>query len=168
MNYIDILFIVVIIFGAVRGFYKGVLLELTALVAIALGTYGAVRFSFVVENYIKQHLDFQTDYLGIIAFGLTFLGFVVGVTIIGKTLTKIFSVVGLGFVNRILGGVFGGVKFAIILGVSMLYFLKFNRNMDIIPKTQLDKSISVVLLQEFEPDVLSWFEKSKDKANQIL
>ena len=163
---IDVFFLIALLFGGVRGFSKGLLLELTTFISLALGVYGALRFSFFVADALKEHI--QTDYLGIIAFGATFLTVVIIVSLIGKTLTKIIRSVGLGFFNKTLGFVFGALKFALIFGGIMLYVVKFNENLCVIPNDQLDQSVAVSILYQLEPDFLSHIENSKEKANEIF
>jgi len=45
MNTIDIIIGIILIFGTVNGFLKGLFVEVTTLVGLVLGVYGAIHFS---------------------------------------------------------------------------------------------------------------------------
>ena len=52
MNKIDILLLVILAFGAVRGFMRGVIIEMASLLAIVIGIYGAIHFSFFTASLL--------------------------------------------------------------------------------------------------------------------
>ena len=127
MNYIDIITICILALGFFRGYSKGLILEITSILAISLGIFGSVKFSNetveFLNNYFPMLLENTNDQIVIIfSFAISFLGIMIVVTLIGKTITKALKLVFLGFYNKILGGVFGVVKFFTILSVFFCAF----------------------------------------------
>ena len=44
MNYIDIIILVIIGYGLVKGFINGLIIEVASVLALILGIWGAIRF----------------------------------------------------------------------------------------------------------------------------
>ncbi|NBC56682.1 MAG: CvpA family protein, partial [Bacteroidetes bacterium] len=97
MNLIDIIIGVILILGFYKGFKKGFVLELTALLGLILGVAGAFYLSKTHGLYIGQWLDWDDEYLRITTFLLSFLAIVIIVSLIGKLITKLIDFVALSF-----------------------------------------------------------------------
>ena len=50
MNKIDIILLIILGFGLVRGFMRGLIIEMASLLAIVVGIYGAIHFSFFTAS----------------------------------------------------------------------------------------------------------------------
>jgi membrane protein required for colicin V production len=59
----------------------------------------------------------------------------------GKLLTKIADFASLGILNKILGGAFGGLKIAVMLGAVLVFFDRTNNTMEFVAKEKIDESI---------------------------
>ena len=142
MNVIDIIIAVILIFAAVRGFMIGLFSAIASLVAIVAGVFCAIHFSYYLENMLNDSvLDWSHQTYKIVAFGVTFLIVVLTIIFIGKLLTKLADITALGLLNKILGAIFGALKWSLILSVIFLFFDKFNKTIPFIEKDTLDKSI---------------------------
>jgi len=139
MNYFDIIVGGILLLALVKGFKKGLVIELATLAALVLGILGAIKFSDITEQYLIQHIN--SNHIGLIAFFVTFILIVIGVHIIAKMLDKLVSAVALGFINRILGAAFSVLKYAFIISVLMAVFNSFDKNFNIIPDKQKESSI---------------------------
>ena len=92
-------------------------MEISSLLALVLGVFGALHFSSFTASLLANYIEW--DYLPLLAFALTFIGIMIGVAWIGKLLTKLAKVVLLGFLNRLLGALFGACKWLVICGVLL-------------------------------------------------
>ena len=166
MNYFDYRLIVPVLYGLYRGFTKGLILELASLVALVAGIYGAMHFSSITFGYLSEVLEVEATYLQLASYGLTFLLIVLTITLTGKILTMLVKLVALGFVNRLMGAVFGGIKALLILSVLLMFFDRLNNQFGIVKIEVLDASVlySPILTQtqNIYPNVLEEFEKQKD------
>ena len=105
LNYIDLAVVCLLVYGLSRGAYRGFFVEVSSLLALVLGVFGALHFSSFTTSLLGNYIEW--DYLPILAFALTYIGIMIGVAWIGKVLTKLAKVVLLGFLNRLLGALFG-------------------------------------------------------------
>lgn len=121
MNSIDIILGIFLLLGFVRGFFKGFLLELAGIIALIAGIYGAIHFSGGTHQFLQKFITWEEQYLSLLSFAVTFIIIVVIISIIGKMLTKMASIIALGIVNRILGAAFGLLKMAFLASVAFMF-----------------------------------------------
>ena len=119
MNYLDIILGIVLVLGLFKGLKNGLLIEIASLIALILGVYGAIHFSYYAVDFLNEKVDWSEHAINLTAFAVTFIIIVVVITLAGRLLTKVASLAMLGIVNRILGGVFGLLKSAFILRNSL-------------------------------------------------
>lgn len=166
MNVFDIIIAVILIFAAVRGFMKGLFSEVASLVAIVAGVFCAIHFSYYLEYFLNDSiLEWSHKTNKIVAFAVTFLAVVLFIIFIGKVLTKLADITSLGFLNKILGGLFSALKSAIILSVIFIFFDKFNSTIPFVNKKTLDDS---VLYNSVKIIVPTLFPSIMDKDNPSL
>jgi len=151
MGTLDIILAAIILFGFVRGFMKGFFVEVTSLVALALGLYGAIHFSYIAANYLKDSVGWSEKYIQIIAFASTFIIIVILISFTGKFLTKIADTAALGIVNKIFGAVFGFLKIGLILSVVLIIFSKLNKVFPFVGQETLATSILYKPVKKIAP-----------------
>ena len=103
MNYIDIVILLFLLYGAFRGFSKGLIIEVATLAGLILGVFIAIRYSPFTEGILKDFLNITSRYLSYIALAVTFLLVVIAVYLLGKMLTRLVDIISLGLVNKLLG-----------------------------------------------------------------
>jgi membrane protein required for colicin V production len=162
MNTFDIIIAALLLFGFLRGIFKGLFVEIASLAALIGGVYGAMHFSFYASDYLKKKLDWDEHYITLTAFALTFIAIVVVVSLAGKLLTKIASFAALGILNKILGGVFGLLKIAFILSIILSFFMKMNNAIPFVSKEQMKESILILPIKNVAPLIFpSYFNEGK-------
>ena len=110
MNTFDIFLAILLVVGLVTGYFKGFIVEISSLVSLIVGIYVAMHFSHFLANMLNKVTDLQPSVVQIIAFAGTFFLVVLGIGLAGKFFTKLAEKIHLGFVNNILGAVFGLIK----------------------------------------------------------
>ncbi|WP_417443461.1 CvpA family protein [Joostella sp.] len=159
MNFIDIIIGGLILFGLVRGFMKGLFIEIASLIALVLGIYGAIHFSYFIGDYLKEQVSWDEKYISLTAFAITFILIILAVSLIGKLLTKIANLAALGLLNRISGGVFGGLKIAIILGAILIFIDRSNQTIEFINQKTLENSATYEPVKSIGNFVFDWVLK---------
>jgi membrane protein required for colicin V production len=172
MSQIDIIFIIPLLWGAVMGFKKGLVLELASLVGLILGIYGAIKFSDYTAEKLVQYAEITQEWLGLISFLVTFIAIVFGVFLLAKILNKALKLVALGTVNRILGLLFGTLKFALIVSIGLYFFENMNRKFEFVEKDFAKESMlyePIKLATAPFKELMEDFEisKVKEKANDF-
>lgn len=127
MQYIDFILAIPLVWGAYIGFKKGLVLELATFVALALGIYGAIKFSHFTGAFLVEYVDIPQEWIGLCSFIVTFMLIVFGVFFLAKMLNQVLKMVALGLVNRLLGLLFGLLKYAMILSVMLYFYENLNQ-----------------------------------------
>jgi len=176
VNYIDIVLAVFLLWGAVKGFKNGLIIETASLAALFLGIYGALRFSFYTSDILADKLHMTTSYLHLLSFAVTFVVIVILVHLLAKALDKLVKAVALGFINRFTGLLLGIIKIAFLLSLLLLPVNALNRKTHFLPEDKIRDSLLYEPVSRFVPalfmylhfDIQQPFEKPKSGANAPL
>jgi len=151
MNWIDLIIVVLLILALVNGFINGFVKEVASLAALILGIWGAIRFSTFTAAKLYEWFDMTGQYVGLIAFLVTFGIIVVAIHFIGIVADKLIDAVSLGFLNRILGIVFGVFKSVLILSVIFSVFNVIDARRPFLPKATIENSIFYNPISDIAP-----------------
>lgn len=141
MGILDIVLGLLLAYGFYRGLRNGLFIEIASLVALIAGLYGAIHLSYITGNYLEQRVEWNENYVSIIAFIITFFAIVLLVHIVGKLITKIIDLTVLGLLNKIAGGIFGAVKIAVILGAVLIFFERANESLNLYENESSQESV---------------------------
>lgn len=157
MSVIDIVLGALIIYGVIKGFFKGLFVEVASLLALLLGVYGAVHFSNYASEFLSNYFDWSEKTMSIISFATTFVVIVLAVSLAGKALTKLANFAALGVINKLLGGLFGGLKIVLILSVLILVFERINSTFSFVSNEELESSVLYEPVGALAPMILPQF-----------
>ena len=153
MNTIDIIIGIILIFGTVNGFLKGLFVEVTTLVGLVLGVYGAIHFSHFLANFLKDYMTWDESMLQLVSFAGTFLIILIGMVLLGKAMTKIAETIALGFFIKLVGAIFGFLKYALILSIVLLVYDEINASLRFVEKEKVKKSVLYEPVKNFAPTI---------------
>lgn len=141
MNTLDIILLVPILFGLVKGLWSGLIQELAGIAGLIAGIVAGLLFAPALEPLLQSHLSLSPNSANVLSFILLFvIGFIV-VLIVAKFLSKGVSMVALGPVNRGLGGVFGAAKYALFTVLILSAFNRINSAVEIVDPQALEESV---------------------------
>tara|TARA_B110000438_G_C15711553_1_gene605570 strand:- start:256 stop:780 length:525 start_codon:yes stop_codon:yes gene_type:complete len=159
MSYIDVFLVVPLLWGAFKGYKKGLIIELVSLAALGLGIWGGIYFSDYAVNLIVEKVD--DKYIPITAFMLTFIAIVLVVYFLGKLLEKIIDIVQLKFINKLAGACFGLLKFGLIISVLLFITDRYNQQFNFLPEDLAEQSIIYEPLVELPKVLIPAIQSSK-------
>ncbi|MBR4390772.1 MAG: CvpA family protein [Bacteroidales bacterium] len=110
MNYLDIIIVVLFIVFGLGGWRKGIIIEVTTLLGLGLGLYGAFHFSDFTAEQLVRWVEIDPKYLNLIAFVVTFIVVALLVNVLGRMVSKVVKNLNLGFIDKIGGFVIGVAK----------------------------------------------------------
>ncbi|MCJ7446314.1 MAG: CvpA family protein [Bacteroidales bacterium] len=168
MNWIDLIIVVFLFIAVFRGFINGMVNEVASLAALILGIWGAIKFSSFTAEKLYDYFDMTGQYVGIIAFLVTFGIIVVIIHFIGIIADKFVTAVSLGFLNRILGIVFGVFKTIMIMSVFFVILNAIDARRPFLPKEKIEESRFYNPISDIAPAIFpiigeGGFNKSFDR-----
>ena len=158
MTILDIVLLLCFIPAVVRGFTKGFILQVVNLVAILAGTLASLRFSNVMTTWLSNYLTWDKSVIYIVCFILIALAVTIVLNLLGNLITKALHVVKLGFVNRLLGVVFGVLKTALLLAVPVMIFQGLNSKFGFVAPEKLDGSFMYTKLNDLANFIFPYFK----------
>lgn len=151
MNWIDAAIVIILILAMVNGFINGLVKEVASLAALILGIWGAIKFSAFTAAKLYDYFDMTGQYVGIIAFLITFGIIVVIIHFIGILAGKLLDAIALGFVNRLLGIVFGLLKTVLIMSVFFVVLNVIDSKRPFLPREKIEASIFYNPISDIAP-----------------
>ena len=119
MTIFDYLVLGIIGFSILVGLMRGVIRELFSVLGWVLAFYLANKFNGEVMRYIPEQVPGE-QVKAIAAFVLVFLTVLLLCTLVALLLTTLLKAIGLGGLNRVLGGVAGAAKGVLIVCILVL------------------------------------------------
>ena len=168
MNYLDIIMGSLVLFGAVKGFFKGFIIEAASIVALIVGILGALLFASTIGGLLSTYFDFDTIPPTGIIFALIFIVIIISINLLAKLLTKFIKMAALGLINRIFGTLFGGLKFAIMLSALLLLLNQFSFLFQYFDTRILEESILYDPIKNLGEILFEWLLDRKELLTQEL
>lgn len=150
MKTLDIILLVPLIFGAVMGFRKGLLLEIVGILAFVLGIVGGFKLMELGMTYLDDYFEDFDHLLPFISFLVIFLAILLLVNLVGKAVKKVVDMTLLGGVDKFAGAIVGLAKWAI--GLSLVLWL--TQNFGIVLPGQDEDLVLYPYLAELGPNLI--------------
>lgn len=131
MNSLDIAIVIICLIFAVSGLSKGLIRAAFSLAALCLGLYGAFSFHDEISKELSAYLK-NEQINTLISFAALFFAIYIPLFLVGTGIRKVVKSIKLGWLDRILGIVFGGLKGMAVCCVGVLILVSF-----LPPKTQI-------------------------------
>ena len=141
MNLLDIILLILLIPGAIRGISRGFLEQAVTLGGIVLAVYLAYHFSEPVCAWLAQYITVSDTVLHVIGFTVMLMGVLIFVMFFAKLLTRVADSASLGWFNRSLGFVFSLAVSALILSILAILFDTLNAKFELVTSPVLTESV---------------------------
>ncbi len=164
MNLIDLIIIAIIVFGIIRGYSKGLIIELSSFFGIFISFFIAGNVDNFLSNEISAFISVNSDLLNTISFLIIFILSYLLIIYLAKGFTKLAKVVYLGLLNSVLGGVFGGLKLLLIL----LIFTKIIFSLNLLSNNIISESSIMIHLHVLSEILFNSFEITQEIYSEKL
>lgn len=160
MNYLDILFVLLLAWGGWSGFKSGFIIQLFTTLALFLGLYAGVHFSDYATRVITEDFGSTSKYVPVIAFTITFLAVGAMVYFAGKTIEKMIKVVHLTPLNKIAGLAVGLLKMCFFIGAGVIILESYDERKDVIDHKTKSGSLFYYPIKTITTSTIPAFEES--------
>lgn len=158
MNWLDLIIILLIGASAVKGFFRGFIVEACSLAGFILGIWAGVHLNDRVASWFE--LDHGSELL---AFMVILLAVMAGAHLIGKGLTKVIDVAQLSLPNKLAGILVGALRSAFMLSVVLNVTLALTRHYERFTPSEATLRGSALFepLHAFAPAIIPALQGSK-------
>ena len=145
---LDIVILVIVLWLTYKGFNKGFVTELSSLIALVLGVYGAMHYSPLLNDAIAK-IGITEKFVPILSFAAAFILILLVVHLIAKVITKLIDALSLSFLNKIGGAAFGALKGLLISTVIVLLVNKVDERISFLSDDMREGSYFYEPMVEF-------------------
>ena len=169
MNIIDVVAFIILTYGVLRGVNKGLIIEISGILAFALGLMGAFKFSNLTSKILSNLVDWNPKAIQLVCFIALFLIIIYLISLMAKMITKTLKLISLGWLNRIFGGLFGFIKWSIIISTLIMVVNEINTLVTVFPNSIFENSKIYPFLANLGSFLFDWVTDSKVlEENQII
>ena len=144
MNTLDIIIGLILAYTLIRGVFRGLVEEISSIVGVFAGIYAAVFYYPHLASLLGRWIA-EAAYRNIISFFVLFgLVFIV-VGVLGVLIKSLLNIASLGWLDRLCGVAFGGIKGVLIAAVLLLALTAFlPRGTALIKQSYLAPHVSLI------------------------
>ena len=141
MQIIDIIIGTLLVVGLIMGLVKGLVKQVASLAGLVCGLLVGRAFYMPVGGFFVKIFKLSVEASHITAFILILILVPLIFSLVGWLLSKLLSAISLGWINRLLGGLVGVLKFALLAGVIITGIEIFDQRDSLIAKEQKEASV---------------------------
>lgn len=168
MIVIDIIIAVLLGYALFKGLQNGLVVSVISLVALIIGIYVSLRFSFFTSEFLADSTGWNPGTITVAAFFITFVVVLILLFVLGKAITKLVDSMALGFVNKLAGAVFECLKMVLIISVFLNLFQQINFNNLIVSEEKLNESVFYKPVEKISKIVFplmdKWYKAALEEA----
>ena len=158
MNLIDLGIIAIISFGIIRGYSKGLIIEISSFFGIFMSFVISGNIDSLLSQQIIKFINLNVNIVNTISFIIVFIVSYSLIILFAKGFTKLAKIVYLGLLNSLLGGLFGGLKLLLIL----LIITKVVFSLNLLSVSIIGESSLMINLHILSEILFDSFEVSKE------
>ena len=149
--FLDIIFVILLVFAVIKGFRRGLIVGVFSLVAINIGLAAAMKLSTLVAGYLGDAMNVSDRWLPIISFAIVFIAVILLIRLGANAIEKLVQAVTLGWLNK-LGGILLYLAIYITIFSVIIFYLEQAR---IIRAETISRSVSYSFVQPWGPAVIN-------------
>lgn len=165
MSFVDIIVLIPILFGAYKGFKKGLLMEFVSLIAFFLATVLSFKLLEQGIQLLEPYIGKNQNMLPLLSFILIFVLVMFLVTFIGKALKKFLDITLIGKLDDLAGGLLGAMKWA--FAFSVLLWLMESAGV-MLPEEHTADSVIYPYLVAYGPVIIDWVSVIMPYAKDVV
>jgi membrane protein required for colicin V production len=165
MNTIDIVIILLLLWGAINGFIKGFVIQISTLIALVLGIWAAAEFYKVIGLYLTKTLSVSPGISGMVAFVIIFIVILLIMYLLSRGLTNMMGKSVAGRLNRIGGIIFGLAKAVFLISILIFIIQKIDFTQKLLTSEKKEESKLFKPISQVAPAIFPHLHWDKIKEN---
>lgn len=160
MNSVDIGILTIASIFFIRGLFRGFVHELVTVIGLILGYIISITYLSIVSGLILSYFPtLPESVVNIISFFIIFVGTNLLLRLAANLLSKTLKIAMLGWLNRLLGGVFGLLKSIIILSIVVFIVNLIPFSSTMLENIEIQSSILYPVLEIIGPRLYEEIQK---------
>ena len=155
-SYLDLFFAIPLLWGIVRGLMSGFIRSLSVFVGLILGITLAQTYAADLSPIISEWFTLSARQCLSLAYVVIFIAVMLLVAIVARILDKFLHLILLGWLNKLLGALFGFFKWAIILSLFIMLIEYANSKFEFLTPEKKSESLLYEPIKNVVPTVMPY------------
>ncbi|MDL2223726.1 CvpA family protein [Bacteroidales bacterium OttesenSCG-928-M06] len=178
MNWLDIVIIICLAGGLLKGLFDGFVKQVISFLALIVGIVFAKHLAFPVNDFLSRFFTeeiISPPILMIISYILAFILIVLAVNLVGNLISMVIKATPIRPLNMLLGAFFGFALWALTLSIIINGIAYFDKDSELISKQTQERSVLYTRMKDVIPvvyplikDYWKAIDKEKAKADKGL
>ncbi len=161
MNVFDIIILLPISYGLVRGLFKGFVKEVVSFTSIIIALVVTEILKLPFANLLQNMMDVSDKTATVISYISLFVATLIVVLLLSNIIHSILKAISLGGLNSLFGGLLGALKWAILISIVMNVFDAIDSKFHFANEDKKEQSISYYQIQKLAPGL--WEASKSDR-----
>ena len=166
MNWIDLIIAVPLLIGIILGVVRGILKTIGTLVGLILAILLSYFFSESLSHPFADWFSLTPHQGYVLAFFVIFVLTLLICVTVAWLLEKLLKSITLGWVNRLFGGLFGLLKYALLLSVLINLVDAVDERFELIPREMKSESLLYKPVKAVVPTLMPYVHFYLDSENE--
>jgi membrane protein required for colicin V production len=159
MSWLDIIILFPLLIGLVRGLMRGLLIEVASIAAIVAGYACSRWLGASFASWLLYASSWDEATCVVLAAATIFVVVALILHMVARMITNTFKKTAIGWMNRALGGLFGVLKWGVIVFVLVLYTHRLDDQFHFMSEELKESSVVYMYAAPLSEDI--WEEVSK-------
>ena len=155
-SYLDLFFAIPLVWGIVRGLMSGFIRSLSVFIGLILGITLAQAYASDLSPAIQEWFTLSAKQCLSLAYVIIFIAVMILVAIIARLLDKFLHLILLGWLNKLLGAIFGFFKWAIILSFFIMVIEYANSKFEFLSPEKKSESLLYEPIKNVVPTIMPY------------
>lgn len=166
MNTFDLIILIPVLIGFVFGLSKGFIREILSLAVIFIGIYGSKLLSPIADSILTGVFSVSETIAKPLSFVVMFLLIAFTLMVLARSLDKLIDSASLGGMNKFFGGLFGALKYALIISLLLNVFHAVDSRIHILNEETKSQSMLYNPMLKLAPQL--WDEVKEAKKTDVM
>lgn len=148
MNPLDIIITIILSYCLIRGGFRGLIREVSAIIGVLGGFFLAVNFYRPLAVFLQKQLGINSPFLNILSFMIIFGGVLIAISLLATAIRRMLEASDLTWFDRFCGVLIGAAKALLISAVIVVALTAFlPKNALLVRESLMAPYISIVAQQ---------------------
>ena len=159
MNWFDLIIIILLVAAFIKGYSKGLIMQLVGLAAIIIAAIFGGRLAAIILPELNNLLDISPNFARVLSFIIAFSLIAFVFLLIGGVIQRFIDVIMLGIINRLLGAVIGVGTMMVFLSIILNLVLMLDTNESIINEGIKEESFFFSRVEAVVPAIVPYLNE---------
>lgn len=166
-NWFDTFIFIIIIISFIVGYTSGFIKQLASLAGIILGGMFAGEIASIMSPYLIDFTKTESYIIKPFSYIIAFICIVTFFFVLGRVVHKIFKVIQLSFLNRLVGAIFSATKWIIITSIIINIISTIDIKEVILKKETKENSKTYPYIKAITPYFIPFLDFERNNKEQV-